>query len=372
MGSSADDARVGSKFFCSLIIVGTFPPPWTGASNANAAVRDYFKSVGARAESIDTAPKTLDRRFSQRLGRLPKVVHAWIRIIQLRAPRRKHRCLLYLSAAGGPGLLYDLMTIVLSRILHIEIVVHHHNWTYLRKRSSLAYAVVTIAGQRARHVVLCAYMGQLLERLYRVTRWQVLSNQFLVKQEVRPRVRGKLRTIGFISNLTVEKGTNIVLDLARHVRNSEWEDVKIVIAGPCSDASLISKLKRAERDGLIEWRGPAYDNEKKKFWNDVDVFIFPSFYANEAEPIVLWEAMTSGCPVIAYDRGCISSQLDGHGLTIPVGDDFCTAAMRQLQKWRINPKELESDSRQVLDMTARARKVNEQDLRNLATVMGLL
>lgn len=371
-GRRVEDATGRFDRNCQLLIVGTFPPPSTGASVANAAVMGYLVSVGARVVSLDTAPKTLDRRLSRRLGRVPKLVRAWARIIELRVKERKRQCTVYLSAAGGWGLAYDVLTILLARILRFEILVHHHNWTYFDRSSALAHVVMWLGGKRAHHIVLCDGMGRLLEKRYGILRWEVLSNIFLVKQPLRPRIRKKLRTVGFISNLTVEKGTLKILELARLIRRRRWGDVNVVLAGPCSDTSLTAELRAAERDGLIEWRGAVYGDEKESFWNEVDVFVFPSSYANEAEPIVVWEAMTSGSPVIAYGRGCIADQLGGQGVIVATREDFSTVAMGYLQKWREEPRALEEASRDVLAVAAWAREASYEQLRKLAMTARVL
>jgi len=50
----------------------------------------------------------------------------------------------------------------------------------------------------------------------------------------------------------------------------------------------------------------------------VDVLLFPTDYANEAEPLVIHEAIRSGAHVIACERGAIPDILsNGAGLVVP-------------------------------------------------------
>ena len=58
-------------------------------------------------------------------------------------------------------------------------------------------------------------------------------------------------------------------------------------------------------DKFINLIGPLYGNEKKKILKNSDVFIFPTYYANEAFPIVILEAMESGLPIITTSEGGI-------------------------------------------------------------------
>jgi len=65
------------------------------------------------------------------------------------------------------------------------------------------------------------------------------------------------------------------------------------------------------------------------------VFVFPTRYRNEAEPLVVLEALRAGCPVIAYARGCIAEMLgQGGGFAIPIGTEFVGPALDQLEVWR--------------------------------------
>ena len=48
---------------------------------------------------------------------------------------------------------------------------------------------------------------------------------------------------------------------------------------------------------------------RSAFIGSLDIFLFPTNYANEAEPLVIYEAMRRGVYVIACDRGAISEML---------------------------------------------------------------
>ncbi|MGY3412382.1 glycosyltransferase involved in cell wall biosynthesis [Bradyrhizobium sp. GM5.1] len=76
--------------------------------------------------------------------------------------------------------------------------------------------------------------------------------------------------------------------------------------------------------------------EKCDFYRSIDVFAFPTTYINEAQPTVVYEALTAGIPVIAYGRGCILSQVRGSGLVIPPTDAFVTPALAWLRDYAAN------------------------------------
>jgi len=87
----------------------------------------------------------------------------------------------------------------------------------------------------------------------------------------------------------------------------------------------------------VEYLGPTYGNAKSQFYANIDVFLFPS--ESESWGIVLTEAMSVGCPVIANDRGCISHLLQGEcGLLVLREEEFVAKAVTKIQEWVDNKK----------------------------------
>ncbi len=78
--------------------------------------------------------------------------------------------------------------------------------------------------------------------------------------------------------------------------------------------------------------GPLYGAQKEQFYRQLDVFLFPTNYANEAEPLVIYEAMRQGVHVIACDRGSIAEMLgNGAGLAVAREEIVESAAARLAQ-----------------------------------------
>jgi glycosyltransferase involved in cell wall biosynthesis len=122
---------------------------------------------------------------------------------------------------------------------------------------------------------------------------------------------------GFLSNITTEKGFFELIDIfssaSEHVK-----DIRLIIAGPVTDLVCQEYLNGASSNVNVEYIGAIYGEEKLKFYQNIDVFLFPTLYKNEAQPLVLYEAINSGTPVLSYDRGCIYEQLYGSELSMVV------------------------------------------------------
>jgi len=301
---------------------------------ATQAVFDRLVAEGWQVEKLDTAPNSLSRRVVARLGRLPAVLRVWWRLVSAKWSNEETCPVAYIALAGGWGQVYDLVTVAICRVRGLRCVFHHHNYSYLDKSHALTSWVFNLANNNsAAHIVLCRSMGQHLEALYDVRQVVVLSNSILFPLDSEPPVREKLRVVGFLSNVTREKGGECVIALARAIQQRNWQ-LRILVAGPCHDEYLVKSLKAATKEGILEWLGPVYGEDKTEFWKMTDTFIFPTQYANEAEPLVLWEAMSAGVPVISYARGCIASQLETGGVLVATDKDFVAVALEVLEGWQ--------------------------------------
>jgi len=351
MGHAKAISEPQSSTSIQLFMVGTFPPPVHGMAAATQAVFDRLVAEGWQVEKLDTAPNSLSRRVVARLGRFPAVLRVWWRLATAKWRNGETRPVAYIALSGGWGQIYDLVTVAICRVRGLPCVLHHHSVAYLSKKSFITRLLCQTSGlSTAAHIVLCEPMRQRLEALYEVRRVTVLSNSALFPLDSEPLEREALRVVGFLSNVTREKGGECVIALARAIRQRNWP-LRVVVAGPCHDEHLVEALNASAEEGILEWLGPVYGEDKSQFWKMTDVFVFPTQYANEAEPLVLWEALAAGVPVISYSRGCIASQLEFGGIALDPSEDFVEESLKTLADWQ-NP--------------ARFREVSEQARRRYA------
>lgn len=345
-----------------ILFVGAFPPPVHGMAASNQNLLERFQAEGWKVDKLDTSPVTLQRDILSRLSRWRKWGSVWSRLTERRD------AILYLTLAGGWGQIYDLITILLGRLKRFRIVLHHRSFAYLDKKFFLTAMLVRLAGRNALHVVLCDEMGAFLRRRYGAhLSVFTLSNRIFFTQEGHNRSDARLRNVGFLSNITREKGGDALLELAQALRQKGLP-LRVCLAGPCLDDRLQEAILQASGENVF-WKGPLYGEEKTKFFQEVDAFIFPTRYKNEAEPRVIWEALSASLPIIAFRRGCISHQAGDAAVLIDPDADFTAAALKTLETWLHNEEEYQAA---VERARLRYRVTMEESLRQWKTFLALL
>lgn len=330
--------RHGGARTGSVVMVGAFPPPLHGMAAANAAMLGRLKREDSHVFVVDIANRSLSRNILVRASRVGRVTRGLFDF--LRVPRDQGRTL-YMSVSGGLGQWYECVFASLARLRRKRIFLHHHNYSYVDRQFFVTRLLVKLAGPEATHVVLSPGMGEKLERAYPGVKKTIqLSNGGLLEVEVdgEHADRKKLEAVGFLANITAEKGIFDLFRLARAIEQAGLP-VHILLAGPFQDERIEARVRRLlEESSNVEYVGAKYGAEKRAFLERIDVLVFPTRYANEAEPLVIHEALAYGSPVIAFARGAISEVLSaGCGLQVDPEADFTIEALAQIRTWLRHP-----------------------------------
>jgi len=315
-----------------IIMVGVLPPPVHGMAMVNAAVLEKLRSRETGLLVVNMAARSLKRSVINRLSRIPRCMHGLIRLLV--APKQTDASL-YMSVSGGYGQSYELAFILFARLCRMRIFLHHHSFSYLNSPSHLTKWLIVAAGLDATHIALSPGMAEKIKNIYKIKNTLSISNAvFFPSDSINSSVRKQIETIGFLGNITSEKGIFDFLDLVSAIQ-VEGINLKAKLAGPFQDKGIEQLVRqRLKKLPMIEYVGPKYGMEKDVFYSDIDLLIFPTIYENEAEPMTIHEAMSHGVPVIAYGRGSIPEiVVRGCGLVIAPDTPFVPAALAQIKIW---------------------------------------
>jgi glycosyltransferase involved in cell wall biosynthesis len=328
-----------------VTMVGAFPPPLHGMAAVNAAVLRDLTNAGGDPFVVNIAAQSLDRGLWSRLGRVPSVLSG---LFTLAFARNFHSDVLYMSVSGGGGQIYELFFVLLARARGLRTFLHHHSFAYLDRRGRLTAALVWAAGKSTCHIALSHGMACRLRSIYPGVGSVVsVSNAVLLLSEngSPPPPKSRLQVLGFLSNISVEKGAHEFLDVCAALQELGLP-VSARLAGPFQDEEVEQSVRqRLMQLPGVTYVGPIYGADKTSFFSGIDVLLFPTRYANEAEPLTIHEAMSACVPIIAYGRGAIPEILTPEcGKVVPVGDDFTSSAMEQIVAWHAAPNTLQAAS----------------------------
>jgi len=234
---------------------------------------------------------------------------------------------------SGAGLLINSVHALILRFRGVHLYISHHTFLYVDKTSALMEAFIACAGERVTHLFLCSCMREKFSSRYLVPNSLILNNARRVEfDDAQASGSGNRKkfSIGYISNVSFEKGIREyfqTLDLLSDL------DIEWIIAGPPASLEVEEYLRRevAQRGVAVQWIGPVYGAEKARFLEQISVLLFPTRYAVEAQPNVLFEALSFGVPVVSTPLGCIEEDMRGSGSSVIPDSDFPPAAAKAIR-----------------------------------------
>ena len=289
------------------MMICSLPPPLHGQSLVNDAVRRRLALPAGRV--CDIAPGNR-RGVAYHAGRLRRVLRALVRLARVRPQR------LYLSSESGWGVVYLLALVATARLVGVgELYLHHHVYAYLTAPGAGHRFLMRLAGARCRHIVLSDRMAADFHRTFATAAPPlVVHNAPFIEAALKPEAaveRGDdVTTLGFIGRLDAEKGFDVFLDLVDAY--ADEPRVRFRVAGDAAGSPLRGRLERAraelgDRLGLAGFvAGPT----KANFFAELDVLVFPSKYANEASPMVCYEALAARVAVMVTRVGAVEDLVD--------------------------------------------------------------
>ena len=355
-----------------VLLVGTFPPPIDGMSVVNMAIRDAVERGGAPLAIVDTSAKGT-AGLDYHLRRLLAHVKA---VLLLLGPRGVRHGILCHGVNAGLAMPYSLALVAAARLADMRTVLYYHSSNYLRRRSPLLSLMVRLAGPGALHVLASEEMVRAFRQLYPTSaRFQAIDNCAYVAEvmPVRAHPRNPVR-LGLLSNLYVEKGLGLAIDTARALRRRDIP-VRLILAGPLvgPEAEALATEARRELGEAVEFRGTVLGEAKSRFYEDIDVFLFPSLYPHETQSIVVPEAMAAGMPVLVHDHGFIRNLLAGaeiDHLLLPADGSFAERAADQVVLWREEPARYAADAERCRSRFAELQRRGREQFARFAAELA--
>lgn len=307
-----------------ILLAGPLPEPVNGCSYANDVFRRHATSLGDAFEFINTATPVISAqqgRFSWRK------VYASLRCY-FGLPKVFRCDVLYLTPGQTFfGLLKYAPYMELALIFRKPYVIHLHGnhlgrqFAELRGfRRKLFRRYVAGAGAG---IVLSESLRRNFAELLPPVRVFVVENfagNEIFEVDLLNKSRDSLEIL-WLSNLMREKGIFELLEALSRLK-AEGIEFKARIAGRME--SGLEEVLRRQLSVLapaVEYLGPVAGRAKTELLMQSNVFVLPTYYTMEGQPIALLEAMASGNIIVTTCHAGIPDIVDeSNGYMLPVRD----------------------------------------------------
>lgn len=309
-----------------ILIIGPFPEPTTGVSLANKVVSGI---LGEEQDYVVTNLNTSFNKFDEKIGEF-----SWDKLFfnlkfSLSIFKIFGKDVIYITPGQTFfGVAKYFLFFILPWLLGKEIIFHVHG-NHLGKE----YSQLSGIKKKVFHFILSrAKKGIVLSKSLtcNVTPFVpengvfVLNNfaqDFKVFSNLEPTLDKKGLRIIFLSNLMKEKGINDLLE-ALLVLESKGIKYEAKIAGNIDAEnkeyvkSKLDKLKNTEYIGVV------HGQDKVNLLSWGNVFVLPTYYQMEGQPISILEAMASKCIVVTTNHAGIPDVISNnvHGLFVEKQD----------------------------------------------------
>lgn len=137
---------------------------------------------------------------------------------------------------------------------------------------------------------------------------------------------GSIR-LGYIGRLDHSKGIFEAIEALNILRKAGVENATLSIAGSGpAEEDLRGQVKLLGLDKEVIFAGALFGQQKKNFWEQTDIFVFPTY--REGLPYTVLESLASGTPMVTTRVGGIGDVIkDGvHGIFVEPHDAARVAA----------------------------------------------
>jgi len=179
-----------------------------------------------------------------------------------------------------------------------------------------------------------------------------IANSFLKEaeniSEIKTIDRAKINLL-FVGRLVPYKGADMLIEAIGRLEPSTKANIQLTVVGDGSERNAIEQqVKKLNLGELVEFTGWVKQDETRKYYNNSDIFCFPSI--REFGGAVVMEAMANGLPCIVVNNGGIGEYVsDDTGFRInPVSKEFVVQELKRCIELLVHNKAL----RQTMSLKA--------------------
>lgn len=294
-----------------VLLIGPLPNPTTGVSLANQIVVDNLQS---QSDFSVRFINTSFYKFDENLGTFSLSKFFFNLKLALYSYKIFKSDIVYITPGQTFfGVLKYAIFILLTSLLNKQLITHIHGNHLGKEFQNLKgikkYIFKNLLSKSDKGVVLSESLIANMTPFIKVENIHVLYNfvenyLFVDIEDIKLKLQNPTPRIIFLSNLMEEKGIFELLE-AFKILEAEGFEYKAQIAGniDAKHAHKTEKLFKSLKD--VEYIGVVSGNQKKALLLWGNIFILPTYYEMEGQPISILEAMATGNVVLTTNHAGI-------------------------------------------------------------------
>lgn len=294
------------------------PPPLHGASMVSLFIKQSSQiNEIFDCDYVNISPsRSMSELQKAGFRKLYRLGLSLIKTMRLLLTHRYDLVYLAITCHGTP-FLKDFPFVALSKLFGRRILIHQHNKGMSKDVYKLPFKwLFPMAYRNTKVMLLSRHLYPDISEIVSEEQVYICPNGIPEPPLETKKCKDNKETphILFLSNLLIEKGCYILLDACRILKDKGYRFVCNIVGAESHEIRAVEFQERITNSNLndvVIYHGPKYREEKEEYWNKADIFAFPTFYGNEAFPLVLLEAMQHRVPIVTTKEGGIPDIVSG-------------------------------------------------------------
>ncbi len=298
-----------------ILLVGLAPPPFHGQSIATGLLFDHdWRNI-----DVEKLPIRYSKNVNE-IGKasLGKVFYMFKLVFRCWRMKFKTGSNILYYTPTSPNLVpfvRDVVFLALCRPLFKQTLLHYHAGgmpQFLESNWLLKLIGKWIYGRKSWAVALTSHV-KVPDLDYGASKLFTIANGVEVPKEMTSIIRQERDTVEvlFVGNLYEDKGVFDAISAVGEVQIQTSKRIVLNVMGDSPDREITRRIKTliSSLNVKVNLLGVCKGEEKWKRFKTADIFLFPSYYSSENQPLVLLEAMASGLPIVATNWRGIPGQV---------------------------------------------------------------
>lgn len=313
-----------------VIFIGNYPPPFSGQSIAFKTLVDGYSIESKDYFIINTIEKRGKRGNTYRILAYAGVIFRLLYLLLF----KKTETIYHIVSSNKKGFIRDYVIINLSYLFGKRIILHSHNGNYDQffdlSSTRMQKSIFKTICKASTIILLSKKLRKTFYFISEDDKFAYVNNGLPIE---RPKELNKSKegvfSILYLSNLIESKGYLDVIKAAVIMKEMKilpkfhFHFAGDFMLNPSQDKSYNS-IKEAHQLFLnfieenklsdnITYHGIVEGEKKNNLLQNADVFLLPTYYNVEAQPLTIIEAIAYGCAIFATNyRGIPEMLIDGH------------------------------------------------------------